>query len=370
MQASAHGGLLVSVTTRRQHRFWGVLVLVALIGVVVSGEILVRIARPSGVAPERDYEPGIYQPDAARGWALEPSYRGSWVDYEVLEPTSTNRLAYRGPEETPERLGAALKVVALGDSVTFGRGVADGEPYPDRLESLLIARGSDAAVFNLAVPGYDSTRERLTFEQHVDRIDPHVVVVGWYRNDVSYASDGARGDSDGVQVIDGHLVSNAENYHEFRRRMLSSVGIDRSMLLNFARVRWKLWRKGLSLERRRQNAREASLLEPSAYAGALAELNRIQAICLARGIEFVLVVHPALDELVLSKAPEMEILRTGVEQEPYTSGTTVLSVADAWRDGQPVDLYQPGDRCHPNARGHDSIARLLAALPVFAVARN
>jgi lysophospholipase L1-like esterase len=349
--------------TRRELGLWGVLVATALIGVFAAGEVVVRIARPSGVVPKRHYEPGIYTPDAERDWALLPGYRGVWVDYEYQSPTTVNSLGYRGPEETPERLAAALRVVVLGDSVAFGRGVADGEDYPARLEALLRARGIDAAVFNLAVPGYDSGRERITLEKNVERLAPQVVIVGWFRNDLTDVRPAeAEG---GVAVVDGQLVVDREMYEEYKQR-ISGSGLQRSMLLNFLRIRWKLWRKGVRLAERRERAQEAPISDPEPFAYSLSQLNAIQTICQRRGARFVLVVHPALDELVGSGPGSVPILRAGVERPPWAAETTVVSVAGGWlREPAPEELFQPGDRAHPNARGHDSIAQMLAALAVF-----
>lgn len=342
----------------RRPLLWGLLALVTLALIAVCGEVLVRLTT-QGFDPHRDYRPGIYVSDATRGWSLAPGYRGVWQDYAVQEPTSINVQGYRGPEETPERLGAALRVVVVGDSVAFGRGVADGEDYPARLEALLRERGLDAAVFNLAVPGYDTWLERITFEENVERLDPQVLVVGWYRNDIfdNYAAF----DFSVLQVIDGYLIFDAEAYQDYRET-LSRPALQRSELLNFLRVRWKLWRKRLSRERR---ARRAGVTEAQAFAHTVSQLNALQERCRERGMDFVLVVHPEQSDLDSGVRGLYDALVAGVRGDRPRDDSHVLMVGDAWR-GQPSEpLYQPGDRSHPSARGHDSVARLLAALPIW-----
>jgi lysophospholipase L1-like esterase len=346
------------VSDRRPLLLWGILVFTTLATIALAGELLVRLTT-EGFTPKRHYLPGIFAPDATRGWALAPGYRGVWHSYEGRAPTSTNRLGYRGPEESPERLRAGLRVLVIGDSVAFGRGVADGEDYPARLEALLRERGLDAAVFNLAVPGYDSYLERLTFEQNVERLDPHVLLVGWYRNDIG--DNFAAFDFDTLQVIDGYLVYDAEEYQAFRRRTAAG-GLQRSWLLNFVRVRWKLWRKAL---RREERGRRVQVSEAEAFAQTLSQLNALQEQCLARGIRFVLVVHPERSDLDSGTRGLYDALAAGVSQDRFGAASHVVTIADAWR-GQPSEpLYQPGDRSHPSARGHASVARLLADLPVW-----
>jgi hypothetical protein len=346
------------LTDRRPQLLWGILVVFTFALIALGGEVLVRLTS-DGIRPSRYYRPGIYAPDSTRGWALAPGYRGVWFDYEREVPTSINRLGHRGPEESPERLRAGLRVAVVGDSVAFGRGVADGEDYPARLEALLRERGLDAAVFNLAVPGYDSYLERLTFEQNVERLAPQVLVVGWYRNDIW--DNNVALDFSTFKVIDGYLIYDEDQYREFLREM-SGAGLARSELLNLLRVRWKLWRKSLSREER---ARRARVTEAEAFAHTLSQLNELQEQCLARGIAFVLVVHPEQSDFDSGVRGLYDALAAGVSGDRYRDLTSVLMVSEAWR-GQPSEpLFQPGDRSHPSARGHASIALALAQLPVW-----
>jgi acyl-CoA thioesterase-1 len=48
---------------------------------------------------------------------------------------------------------APLRIVALGDSLTAGLGLAQGEDFASRLEAVLIRRGIDAKVANAGVSG-------------------------------------------------------------------------------------------------------------------------------------------------------------------------------------------------------------------------
>ena len=46
-----------------------------------------------------------------------------------------------------------LRLVALGDSLTAGFGLAPGKAFPDRLEAALRAKGWDVKVINAGVSG-------------------------------------------------------------------------------------------------------------------------------------------------------------------------------------------------------------------------
>ncbi len=53
-----------------------------------------------------------------------------------------------------------VSIVALGDSLTAGYGLAPGQSFPEQLERALRARGHDVSVANAGVSG-DTAREGL-----------------------------------------------------------------------------------------------------------------------------------------------------------------------------------------------------------------
>src|SRR5512134_166244 len=72
---------------------------------------------------------------------------------------SINADGFRDREFPVER-GAAARIVALGDSVTFGWGVPAEDAWPKQLERLLAADGGpDPEVLNLGVGGYNTRQE-------------------------------------------------------------------------------------------------------------------------------------------------------------------------------------------------------------------
>ena len=58
----------------------------------------------------------------------------------------------------------ALRLVALGDSLTAGYGLPPGKAFPDRLEAALRAKGWDVKVINAGVSG-DTAEDALAQSQ-------------------------------------------------------------------------------------------------------------------------------------------------------------------------------------------------------------
>ena len=139
----------------------------------------------------------FYEPDPDLIVRLRPNahfdYRS--VRAEIDATMSTNAAGFRVPEWTapdPE----AFRILVLGDSVTFGLGLDDGEEWPASLGHDLREPGpardgaSPAAaaiqIRNLAVPGYSTFQGRVLAERFLQpdaAFRPHLVICGFGFND-------------------------------------------------------------------------------------------------------------------------------------------------------------------------------------------
>jgi hypothetical protein len=103
-----------------------------------------------------------------------------WAD--EYAPYRTNADGLRDAPRGERRAGVA-RVLVFGDSYTFGWGVADSEPYPQRAEALLRADGLAVEVINAGVPGYNTEQEALLLAALLPRHRPDMVVLGYVVND-------------------------------------------------------------------------------------------------------------------------------------------------------------------------------------------
>ncbi len=81
----------------------------------------------------------------------------------------------------------AFKILALGDSFTFGAGVNQEDSYPAQLESMLVKSSKARAidVINAGVPSYNTRTELKYFEILGPIISPDIVLVNIVSNDIS-----------------------------------------------------------------------------------------------------------------------------------------------------------------------------------------
>ena len=92
----------------------------------------------------------------------------------------TNEYGYRGSMPAISNVYKLPSVVVLGDSVSFGQGVNDGEEYPALLAKALAAH---TRVANLSVPSFGLTHQIRTFYEFGLLFQPRTVVLQFSNND-------------------------------------------------------------------------------------------------------------------------------------------------------------------------------------------
>ncbi len=116
--------------------------------------------------------------------------------HTVIEPFTAeqefgyrhNSHGFRTPEYTLARPPNAFRVIVVGDSCTWGQGVALNNTFHRRLEGLLrerlARRGLQAEVIGLGVRGSRFVDNLLRLLVHGAQLEPDVVVIQFYPNDL------------------------------------------------------------------------------------------------------------------------------------------------------------------------------------------
>ncbi|MBM3986047.1 MAG: hypothetical protein FJ296_10235, partial [Planctomycetes bacterium] len=111
-------------------------------------------------------------PDDELGLRLAP-------DAEILGAYRTNARGWRGPPVSDARAPDTLRILALGDSTTFGLGVREEQRWTDVLQRLLglLLEGRRAVeVVNAGLPSYSSCQNLVQLERELPRLAPDVVL--------------------------------------------------------------------------------------------------------------------------------------------------------------------------------------------------
>jgi lysophospholipase L1-like esterase len=313
-----------------------------LVGLVI-GEIAVR-QLPDAWLPQ-------LAPRQARQIDITDLHRPSGnplLYYELIPGVAgVNQAGYRGPEYTEAKPDGVKRIVGIGNSTAFGSGVGEGDTYLRRLEMLLNTSGGEPVqVVNLAVAGYNTHQELEMLKTRGFDFDPDLIVLGYDHNDPDPILGGGR-----PPIPDDY---GRNGLHSELLRLLMRTFYDR-FSLRFSN---------------RTDGYISGGDEWDSHVGALKEIARLSR---ERGIPLVIVIYDAW------------IVREDFEQsrhyrelhEPLRSlwreeGFHVLECYElfqsimaerGWQDIQPLWVsIEPRDG-HPNAEGHELIAK--AALEVI-----
>ena len=171
-------------------------------------------------------QPGLFLSDAARGQRFSPNYNGWFAGV----PVRINNLGFRDPRDYSLAKGpTTFRIVVLGDSVTFGHGSVYEHSYPYLVEQKLRQWRPDVdwQVWNVAVPGYNTSQELEHLKEIGPQFSPDLVIVGFFENDlVDNREPYAPG---ALRIAAAHLLS-------FAQRHVYSIELYKRVYLQLA---WK-----------------------------------------------------------------------------------------------------------------------------------
>ena len=224
---------------RSRWRRWRARLMTLLIATVVAllmAEVAVRFLRPG--FPGFNIPQTDHRASAGLGFEMIPSQQA----YTYAETVTINSAGFRGPEYTNKKPSNTIRIVCLGDSLTFGVGVDDAGCYPRQLESILNERIGEPwriEVINAGVQRYYTYQEIDQFRRYGDAWRPDFVVIGVYPNDL-----GLRPDGDFTREFDNPRERTAGGLR--KRAPWLYLALKRSALVAFGKEIWLRAKRGKS----------------------------------------------------------------------------------------------------------------------------
>jgi len=113
--------------------------LVVLIGLVIAEFIIGKFKPQITFSQAVRYSIDCHESDPVLPFSLRKNFNCKMVNYfgDFNTQASINSLGYRGKEFQMEKKEGTKRILVLGDSMTFGIGVSDGETYPEKFEEVL-----------------------------------------------------------------------------------------------------------------------------------------------------------------------------------------------------------------------------------------
>lgn len=122
-------------------------------------------------------------------WSLKPNFienfTGIWKNLSPI-PLVINSDGFRDREFDLQKPNNTIRIIALGDSFTFGWAVSTNDSYPKILESQLNeqSKGKTYQVLNFGVPSYNTAQEVELLKEKGLKYKPDIVILQFLFNDV------------------------------------------------------------------------------------------------------------------------------------------------------------------------------------------
>ena len=275
-----------------------------------------------------------------------------------------NEHGLRGPSFTTTPAAGVYRILALGDSATFGEGMAVEEAWPALLQRALDDGGAPRVeVINAGVEGYNTQAELAWLRQSGFALGARAVVVGYNLNDFDFPPVmgplGILTRDQSVRVGARSLANRSELYLLLRwlwvtfRRDVLGVGATPPTALTADSQRFQ------PLDRYVSAIRKQYYRSPhDGRWGVLARsLHGLGEAARANGLDLLVAIFPDGDQVGVP-APDLEPQRKVLAMCDAAS-IECLDLHPAFAAAAGEELFF--DTMHPNVAGQRIIAREIAA---------
>jgi len=301
----------------------------------------------------------LFISDPELGWRLRPDANAEWGDVRV----KINANGLRGPLVPYARDESSIRLLYLGDSVTFGYGLPEYEQsFPFRAEPLLEEHfGVNVETINAGVGGYSPWQELAYLRKQGIRYSPDLILIGFVLNDVTEKMDlrAFGGSGAGTQLgLSYHSKLDWLRHHSALLRFADTVLARRRFGPDVVAGAAK--QEVLRIRHLMQGDRNPRIEE--AWRITLENLDGIFDFCRQHEISVALVVFPArsqLKNIAKLDLPQRKVVAHARSREvPVFDLLRPMANVDSnsRRQSQPLFI----DHTHLTARGSGVAARLLS----------
>jgi lysophospholipase L1-like esterase len=340
------------VSARRRAADAGI-VLAAMLAALPLAEVVLRVAAPRRLPSQEQIRgfvlKGMYIADERAGYRPAPNFSGRIERRGYVTEFSTDSLGLRGDELGPKD---RPRVLALGDSFTWGWGVPQGEEWIRWAGKEIEQRGGPAVeTVNGGVNGYGTDNALARLEDLGPAIAPDLVLLGFFANDYT---DNVLGARDIYTVREGYL------FDLFSHRYLQENALAReSHLYRLLTTAWETFRVrrlgGVPSARPVKNFTEAEFRRGMELSEQY--ILRMREVAGSLGARFAVVWLPA-DVYALDRQRAEDIpLQWELQQRILAAGIPSLDLFQVVAAEARVDALYLADDGHLSLRGNRVVGR-------------
>jgi len=270
-----------------------------------------------------------------------------------------NSMGFRDDEIFEKRKDKEIRILVLGDSITWGDYIQADEVYVERIEHYLRETANDKTieVINAGVEDIGLKEEIDIFEEKGLSIEPDVVIIAFYLND-SRPPWGFLGELGRYGFLRRHSVLAQTIYRQLvLKKWVGNKGTDRFRWLGMAeKLPWQKDRQAfLQLASLAEYDWGSSWKEES-WEIIERELARLKAHQEEQGFKVAIVTFPVSYQVYaefIEAAPQLNMQKIAQKMD-----FAFLDLLPLLREHSDMNLFY--DQCHPRPKANDIIGRRIA----------
>lgn len=283
------------------------------------------------------------------GWNHQKKYTYTVGDHKV----TINGKGTRGEEVSYEKKDGIIRVLMLGDSITFGYGVADEQTF----SYLLDEKSEKIEVINAGVQGYGTDQELIYLKNEGLKYQPDVIVLNFtLSNDIvdnsfsksvydkTYPKPYYILENDNLVLKDDHLKLHMVKKVVF---LLSQKSVLFNKLLSALKVNSKYFSQKLIVE-----DHDIGIDQPLITYRLIKEISEIAA---KQKVPFILAIFPGKDNYNTDSSELQQLLK----QEMFNNITIINFYQSLEEKGYGIDRYEEiafDKTMHLTSKGHQIVA--------------
>jgi len=350
--------LVRAAVTLRRGDFWALM-----ISILISLALVELVLRMVDLPISRFQLAQIHRPSPQLDWELIPgvsSVGNTGATY------STNSRGCRDEEYPLPKPEGSFRILVLGDSFTFGMGVEAQATYPKQLELLLHRDEIRAEVINCGVIGHDLWQHRVTLDTKALKLQPDLVVLGLYYNDLNHPFPPPEIGAPGYQGHNPFAKEGAKRWLHHSRLYNTLRNLEDLLKYRFRaqlgdrHVQGITQRKGLFAPDHPQNVHYRLVsgnADPQLYSDSRTALAGLVASARETGVPVLVLLIP---DAVQLNDPRLKTVNGTIAEAAAAAGAPFVDSTPALeREADPESLYLFPDDAHNSPKGLAVIAAAL-----------
>lgn len=264
-----------------------------------------------------------------------------------------NNHGFRDKERNINKKSMTKRILVIGDSITFGRGISNKEDiFTAKLEKLLVSKNYNVEIINFGVSGYNTQQEIELYKKNGLKFKPDIILLAYCLNDKGMVAG-----ANALEIFSSLLNS--------KNDVLYSQEANQYLIVSHLyRLAYFIWKTKFKKSNPLESLKDYESLTKDNRAIYFKELSDLTK---PTGQQVVVIIFPLFGSLPLLSSEKSDILNYKFNEEhefvkklSTENGFKILDLLSSYRDCFKINPNLAQDVYHPTEFGHECAANSIS----------